>query len=118
VLEDGRQRRDFVHVSDVAAVNAAAVVTEPPDPGVNAVNVCSGEPHTVGELAATLAAAMDGPAPTIAGGARPGDVRHIVADPAKATSLLGVRAATTFAEGVTRFARDPMRAPARSPERV
>jgi dTDP-L-rhamnose 4-epimerase len=118
VLEDGRQRRDFVHVTDVAAVNAAAVATEPPDGGVNAVNVCSGEPHTVGELATTLAAVMDGPAPTIAGGARPGDVRHIVADPTKVTAVLGVRATITFAEGVARFARDPMRAPATSPERV
>jgi dTDP-L-rhamnose 4-epimerase len=118
VLEDGRQRRDFVHVTDVAAVNAAAVATEPPETGVNAVNVSSGEPHTVGELAATLAAAMDGPPPTIAGGARPGDVRHIVADPAKAAAVLGVRAATSFAEGVAQFAHDPMRAPARSPERV
>jgi dTDP-L-rhamnose 4-epimerase len=99
-------------------VNAAAVATEPPEAGVNAVNVSSGEPHTVGELAATLAAAMDGPPPTIAGGARPGDVRHIVADPAKAAAVLGVRAATSFAEGVARFASDPMRAPARSPETV
>ena len=118
VLEDGRQRRDFVHVTDVAAANAAAIATEPPGPGLTAVNVCSGEPHTIGELATALAAAMDGPAPTVVGGARPGDVRHIVADPARARALLGVRAATTFAEGVARFAHDPMRAPAGSPVRA
>ncbi|MEJ3651454.1 NAD-dependent epimerase/dehydratase family protein [Actinomycetes bacterium KLBMP 9759] len=111
VLEDGRQRRDFVHVTDVAAANVRALVTEPPAPGLCAVNVCSGEPHTIGELAGTLAAAMGGPPPVIAGGARPGDVRHVVADPAKAADLLGFRAATSFAEGVARFAHDPMRAP-------
>jgi dTDP-L-rhamnose 4-epimerase len=113
VMEDGRQRRDFVHVSDVAAANVAAVTTDPPRPGLTAVNVCSGEPHTVGEFAAALAAAMDGPAPVVVGGARPGDVRHIVADPARAETLLGFRAATTFADGVARFAHDPLRAPAR-----
>jgi NAD dependent epimerase/dehydratase family len=96
VMEDGRQRRDFVHVGDVAAANARAVVAEPPDVGVNAVNVCSGEPHTIGELVAALAAAVGGPPPVVVGGARPGDVRHIVADPARATKVLGLRAATTF----------------------
>jgi dTDP-L-rhamnose 4-epimerase len=114
VLEDGRQRRDFVHVSDVAVANAAAVATDPPRPGLTAVNVCSGEPHTVGEFATTLAVAMGGPAPSIVGGSRPGDVRHIVADPERARVLLGFRATTAFADGVARFAHDPMRAPSRS----
>jgi dTDP-L-rhamnose 4-epimerase len=111
VLEDGRQRRDFVHVTDVAAANALALATEP-GPGLRAVNVCSGEPHTVGELAATLAAAMGGPAPLVVGGARSGDVRHVVADPARARELLGFRARVGFAEGVARFATDPLRDPA------
>src|SRR5690242_12964407 len=55
VMEDGRQRRDFVHVSDVAAANVAAVTTEPLLPGLTPVNVCSGDPHTVGEFATLLA---------------------------------------------------------------
>lgn len=108
VMEDGRQRRDFVHVTDVAAANALAAAAEPPG-GVAAVNVCSGEPHTIGELAAALSAAVGGPPPVVVGGARPGDVRHIVADPTKAAAVLGLRAATTFAEGIARFAHDPMR---------
>jgi len=111
VLEDGAQRRDFVHVSDVAAVNLLALDT--PEPGFRAVNVCSGEPHTVGELAATLAAAMGGPVPRIVGGARAADVRHVVADPALAAELLGFRAAVSFTDGVAAFATDPLRAPAR-----
>jgi dTDP-L-rhamnose 4-epimerase len=111
VLEDGRQRRDFVHVHDVALANALAVETEPPA-GVTPVNVCSGSPHTVGELATELARAHAGPAPKVAGGARPGDVRHIVADPERAHRLLGFRAAVGFAEGVAAFATDPMREPA------
>ncbi|MGD9988086.1 NAD-dependent epimerase/dehydratase family protein [Pseudonocardia sp.] len=111
VLEDGRQRRDFVHVRDVAAANLAALTTDAG--GFAAVNVCSGEPHTVGDLAVELARAMDGPQPVVVGGARPGDVRHVVADPAFARDRLGFRARTSFAEGVAAFATDPLRAPVR-----
>ena len=110
VMEDGRQRRDFVHVSDVAAANVLALTT--PRPGFTAVNVCSGEPHTVGDLATELARAMRGPDPVVVGGARAGDVRHVVADPARATALLGFTARVGFAEGVGAFATDPLRAPA------
>ncbi len=111
VLEDGRQRRDFVHVRDVAHVNLLALTASPPE-AFTAINVCSGEPHTVGELASTLADAMSGPAPVVVGGARPGDVRHVVASPEKALSLLGFRAGVGFAEGVAEFATAPLRAPA------
>lgn len=110
VMEDGAQRRDFVHVTDVAAANALALAA--PRPGFTAANVCSGEPRTVGDLAAALARAMDGPAPKIVGGARAGDVRHVVADPARARELLGFAAQMGFADGVTAFATDPLRAPA------
>jgi dTDP-L-rhamnose 4-epimerase len=109
VLEDGRQRRDFVHVTDVAAANLAAL-TAPVD-GFAAANVCSGEPHTVGDLAVELARAMDGPEPQVVGGARPGDVRHVVADPAFARERLGFRARVAFADGVAAFATDPLRPP-------
>ncbi|ONI86254.1 NAD-dependent dehydratase [Saccharothrix sp. ALI-22-I] len=109
VLEDGRQRRDFVHVTDVARANVLAV-HRPGAPGtLTALNICSGEPHTVGDLAAHLAEACGGPQPRIVGGARPADVRHVVADPAKAQALLGFRAATSFAAGVKQFATDPLR---------
>jgi dTDP-L-rhamnose 4-epimerase len=108
VLEDGRQRRDFVQVTDVARANLLALTAPAPD-GLLPVNVCSGESHTVGELAITLAAAMAGPAPLIVGGARPADVRHVVADPRRATELLGFSARVGFAEGVARFATDPLR---------
>jgi dTDP-L-rhamnose 4-epimerase len=109
VMEDGAQRRDFVHVTDVAAANVLALAAAPPPEGFAALNVCSGEPHTIGDLAGALAAAMGGPAPVVVGGARPGDVRHVVADPARARDRLGFTAAVGFAEGVARFATDPLR---------
>jgi dTDP-L-rhamnose 4-epimerase len=110
VLEDGRQRRDFVHVRDVAMANLAALTT--PEPVAGAVNVASGQPHTVGEMAAALAAAMGGPEPRVVGGWRPGDVRHVVACPALAAERLGFRARVGFAEGMAELARAELRAPA------
>lgn len=107
VFEDGGQRRDFVHVADVSAANVAALCA--PEPVLGACNVASGTPHTVGELAATLAAAMDGPAPVVTGAFRLGDVRHVTASAARAEALLGVRAAVTFEEGIKEFAHAPLR---------
>lgn len=110
VLEDGAQRRDFVHVRDVALANALAVET--PTEALTPVNICSGTPHTVGDLATELARACNGPAPKIIGGARPADVRHVVANPAAAREKLGFRARIGFTEGISEFATAPLRAPA------
>ena len=112
VMEDGRQRRDFVHVSDVARANVLALETDAPTGRLVPLNVCSGEPHTIGELATALAAASGGPAPVVVGGSRPGDVRHIVADPANAQRRLGFRATVGFAHGMRAFARAEQREPA------
>jgi dTDP-L-rhamnose 4-epimerase len=109
VMEDGRQRRDFVHVRDVAHANVLAL--ESPEPVVGAFNIASGEPYTVGEMAAALAEAMDGPKPDVVGGSRPGDVRHVVASPALAEKSLGFRAKLGFGEGMREFATAPLRDP-------
>ncbi len=115
VYEDGRQMRDFVHVSDVARCNVLAmldVFAGPKSRGSPLVcNVASGEPRTVGELAAALAVACDGPEPEVVGGGRPGDVRHIVADPGRARTVLGFAAQVPFAAGIVDFVNAPMRAP-------
>ncbi len=115
VFEDGRQTRDFVHVHDVAAANVAAV--ESALPGFSAFNVCSGQPITIGEVAATLARSYGGPEPVVTGEYRPGDVRHIVADPRLARERLGFRAQIMPAEGIAAFAHAPLRdaAPAGPP---
>lgn len=117
VYEDGRQMRDFVHVTDVAAANLLALsrtFARPTElgPEMLVCNVSSGAPRTVGELADALAVALDGPPARIVGGGRPGDVRHVVADPTRARTSLGFVARIPFMEGVADFARAPMRAPA------
>ena len=53
VFEDGGQMRDFVHVDDVAAANVAATRHGRRD-GFTAVNVCSGQPISILEVAAAL----------------------------------------------------------------
>jgi dTDP-L-rhamnose 4-epimerase len=112
VLEDGRQRRDFVHVTDVAAANVLALEAPVPNAGLTPLNICSGDPHTVGDLATELAKSYGGPHPEIVGGARAADVRHVVADPTRACEVLGFTAHVPFAEGVAAFATDPLREPA------
>jgi dTDP-L-rhamnose 4-epimerase len=109
VLEDGRQRRDFVHVTDVARANLLALTA--PEPVVGAFNVASGQPRTVGELAAALAAATGGPAPEVVGGWRVGDVRHVVASPDLAAARLGFRAMVDFTHGMAEFAGAELRDP-------
>ncbi|MFF0386352.1 NAD-dependent epimerase/dehydratase family protein [Streptomyces sp. NPDC004286] len=104
VFEDGGQRRDFVHVRDVAAANLAALGA-PDRPGtLTAYNTGSGEPRTVGELARALAAAHGGPEPVVTGEYRLGDVRHITADSARLRAELDWRPRVGFAEGMAEFA--------------
>ncbi|TCJ97529.1 NAD-dependent epimerase/dehydratase family protein [Nocardia alba] len=108
VFEDGKQVRDFVHVHDIAAANLAAVET--PLGGFVALNVASGQPITIGEVAQVLAAAHHGSAPVVTGQYRPGDVRHIVASPDRARLLLDFTAAITPEQGLAEFAVSPLRA--------
>jgi dTDP-L-rhamnose 4-epimerase len=107
VYEDGGQRRDFVHVRDVAAANVLALADGAP---TGAFNVASGEPHTVGEMAAALAAALRPELPpVVTSGFRLGDVRHVFAAPDRARDELGFAARVGFAEGMVEFARAPLR---------
>jgi len=107
VFEDGGPLRDFVHVSDVAAANMAALGWA--GPGARAFNVATGTPHSVGELASALAAAGNGPPPVITGQYRVGDVRHIVAAPDRLVRELGWRPRIEFDAGTRELALSPMR---------
>ena len=119
VFEDGAQRRDFVHVRDVADATVAAIeaVGGAGLPGgqgaLRAYNVGSGTPRTVGQLASALAASYGGPSPVVTGQYRLGDVRHVTASSERIWRELGWRATVPFAEGVAEFAAAPAgRAPA------
>jgi dTDP-L-rhamnose 4-epimerase len=103
VFEDGRQRRDFVHVRDVAA--ASVLVCEQHTEGVKAFNVGSGTPRTVGEMAAALALALNGPSPVVTGQYRLGDVRHITADSSRLRRELGWAPQVEFEDGMVELAK-------------
>jgi dTDP-L-rhamnose 4-epimerase len=103
VFEDGAQRRDFVHVRDVAAATVTAC--EKHVSGVRAFNVGSGTPRTVGDMAQALADALGGPKAVVTGGYRLGDVRHITADSSRLRAELGWAPQVEFAEGMAELAR-------------
>ena len=106
VYEDGGQQRDFVHVRDVARANVLALGGGTPG-ALAAYNVASGTPHTIGDVAAAVAAG--GPAPVVTGEYRLGDVRHVVASPQRARDELGFTAEVDFAAGMRAFVDAPLR---------
>jgi dTDP-L-rhamnose 4-epimerase len=110
IFEDGKQVRDFVHVSDVAVANVLALYSEEPYDGP--LNVASGRPCTLNTMAAVLTDAFGfAEAPQVTGRIRAGDVRHVVASPERARKALGFRASVMPQEGLRRFATDPLRDP-------
>ncbi|MEU3019279.1 MULTISPECIES: NAD-dependent epimerase/dehydratase family protein [unclassified Nocardiopsis] len=113
VFEDGRQRRDFVHVRDVARANVAALEALPDRAGgeLSAFNTGSGTPHTIGEMALALATAHGGPRPVVTGEYRLGDVRHITASSERLMRELSWRPEVGFAQGMAEFARSELRGP-------
>lgn len=78
LFEDGQQIRDWVAVSDIAAV-IAKLLDGAQAPAV--MNVCAGVPTTLESACLTLAAALGKEIrPEIVGGWRPGDMRHCLGD--------------------------------------
>ncbi len=113
VFEDGGQMRDFVHVGDVARANLAALraVVEAPVGSYAAHNVASGHPLPILDVARLVAAGTADPVePEVTGGYRLGDVRHIVASPARASAELGFTAEIHPEQGLAAFATAPLRA--------
>ncbi|MEV0293263.1 NAD-dependent epimerase/dehydratase family protein [Nocardia sp. NPDC050710] len=102
VFEDGGQMRDFVHVDDVVAATVAAV--ERALPGFVPLNIASGHPVSLWQVASIMSRARGGPAPIVTGQYLLADVRHFVADPERAKRALDFTAAITPAQGLAEFA--------------
>ena len=106
VTEDGGQRRDFVHVRDVARACVAALESDAlPRASLRAYNVGSGTPRTVLDLATALSAAAGAPEPVVTGRARLADVRHITAASVRAADELGWTAHEDFAAAMAELLR-------------
>jgi dTDP-L-rhamnose 4-epimerase len=104
IFEDGRQRRDFVHVTDVA--EAFALALEHPQAPGGVFNIASGEDRTVRQVAVLLAEAMGrrALAPEVTGKTRAGDIRHCIAEVTMARDVLGYAARYDFAVGLAELA--------------
>jgi dTDP-L-rhamnose 4-epimerase len=99
IFEDGRQSRDFIHVSDIVAGIVRALETD--QAAGEAVNLGTGRPTTVAEVARALIEGLGVEVePELTGQYRAGDIRHCYADPSRAEELLGFRATVTLDEGM------------------
>jgi dTDP-L-rhamnose 4-epimerase len=99
VFEDGQQMRDFVSVHDVVAANLLAMETSSADG--RALNIGSGMPISIREVAASLSTALGLEIPCeITGKYRSGDIRHCFADISEARRCLGYRPQVSFDRGI------------------
>ncbi len=104
IFEDGRQRRDFVSVLDVA--RACRFALETPAATGHVFNVGSGQSYTVEEIAARMARTlgMEHLQPEISGKYRAGDIRHCFADITLARKVLGYAPQVTLEDGLAEIA--------------
>lgn len=103
IFEDGRQRRDFVSVRDLA--RACRLALEVPEARDQVLNVGSGQSVSVREIADRLARVLGREIePEITGRYRVGDVRHCFADISRAQRVLGFRPEVTLEDGLLELA--------------
>jgi len=100
VFEDGLQRRDFVHVHDVA--RASLLALEPTKGTGDVFNIGSGESRTILSVASDLARVIGRPhlTPHVTGKYRAGDIRHCFADLDKSRAQLGYSPKVDFQIGM------------------
>jgi dTDP-L-rhamnose 4-epimerase len=99
VFEDGGQVRDLISVVDV--VDATARAADAPGAAGQAINVATGRPLRILDLARLVSEACgDGLVPEVTGEFRAGDIRHCFADTSRARELLGFEARRTLEEGL------------------
>lgn len=98
IYEDGMQRRDFVHVSDVVRGIRLALESDVKD---EAINIGSGQYSTILGVAEVLAAMVDVDIePEVTGQKRVGDIRHCYADITKARELLNYEPKVWLRDGI------------------
>jgi dTDP-L-rhamnose 4-epimerase len=104
IFEDGNQKRDFVHVRDIA--RACRLALEVPGSNQQVFNIGSGKHYTISSLARILAKTMgkEDIEPEITGEYRVGDIRHCFADISKAQNILGYTPQVSLEEGMKELA--------------
>jgi dTDP-L-rhamnose 4-epimerase len=101
VYEDGNQKRDFVNVRDIAT--ACILACEKDEANGEVINIGSGHPYSIREIAERLAGVMNRTdlLPIITSAYRAGDIRHCYAGIDKAKQLLGYKPSVNLDEGLT-----------------
>jgi dTDP-L-rhamnose 4-epimerase len=104
IYEDGRQRRDFVSVYDVA--QACRLALETPNVDGRVFNIGSGRSYTVDDIAQQLIRVLgkEHIRPEISGKYRAGDIRHCFADISLARRLLGYEPRVKLGDGLLELA--------------
>jgi dTDP-L-rhamnose 4-epimerase len=101
VYEDGRQTRDLCFVEDIARANLLAAESDRLDG--RAVNVGTGRPTAIGDLARLLADALGTPIePEIHGRFRPGEMRALTPDVSLIASA-GFEPRISVEDGIARY---------------
>lgn len=100
IYEDGEIHRDFVFVDDV--VRAFVLACGAKAAGGQVINIGTGERTSIADAAGMILGLLGLPPQRlrVSGEFRSGDVRHAVANTARARELLGWAPAVPFAEGV------------------
>ena len=99
IFEDGMQMRDFVSVRDIVQANVLAM--ERPSADGMALNIGSGEPITIRDIAAELASALKCELPVeITDKYRAGDIRHCFADITAASMVLNYKPQVRLRDGM------------------
>ncbi|MDR3448331.1 MAG: NAD-dependent epimerase/dehydratase family protein [Alphaproteobacteria bacterium] len=98
IYGDGRQTRDFIHISDVVDFFVAAL--DKVSPKAPVCNAATGKETSVVDLAKNLCALLGHKEDIQFAPARPGDIRRSVADISLAREMLGCVAKVEVAEGL------------------
>jgi dTDP-L-rhamnose 4-epimerase len=102
LYEDGQESRDFVHVSDVARAVALGLTADGADG--TTLNVGSGRPTSVEQIARLLGERFGAKAPPLVTGEyRLGDIRHGYGDLTSIGDCLQFRPEVPLDQGLTRF---------------
>ena len=104
INEDGKQRRDFVHVRDVA--QACRLALEVQEAAGEVFNIGSGRNYSVLEIAEQMARVLgkENLEPEIVGKCRVGDIRNCFADISRARKVLEYESRVSLEEGLTELA--------------
>ncbi len=106
VYEDGQESRDFVFIDDVVEATRRALLNAEgqSQPLVQVLNIGTGIPISIAELAGAMLRVGDWDAPVhVTGAYRLGDVRHVFADTSRAKRVLGLTAGTSLDDGLRQW---------------